>query len=112
MQIMDKSDKIFVAGHRGMVGSAFMRRLKTEAFSNVVTRERAPLDLTNESAVAKFFEQERRHTVLAAAAKVGGIKANNDHPVEFLVENWRIQDYVIRSTHSNGERNALVVGSS
>src|SRR6059058_5549066 len=112
MQIMDKSDKIFVAGHRGMVGSAVMRRLKTEAFSNVVTRERAQLDLTNESAVAKFFEQERPHIVLAAAAKVGGIKANNDYPVEFLVENLRIQNNVIRSAYDNGVRKLLFLGSS
>ena len=112
MQIMDKSDKIFVAGHRGMVGSAVMRRLKTEAFSNVVTRERAQLDLTNESAVAKFFEQERPHIVLAAAAKVGGIKANNDYPVEFLVENLRIQNNVIRSAYENGVRKLLFLGSS
>ena len=112
MQIMDKSDKIFVAGHRGMVGSAVMRRLKTEAFSNVVTRERAQLDLTNESAVAKFFEQERPHIVLAAAAKVGGIKANNDYPVEFLVENLRIQNNVIRSAYENGVRKLLFFGSS
>src|SRR5436305_1348418 len=112
MQIMDKSDKIFVAGHRGMVGSAIMRRLKTEAFSNVVTRERAQLDLTNESAVAKFFEQERPHIVLAAAAKVGGIKANNDYPVEFLVENLRIQNNVIRSAYENGVRKLLFLGSS
>src|SRR5438477_2732766 len=112
MQIMDKSDKIFVAGHRGMVGSAVMRRLKTEAFSNLVTRERAQLDLTNESAVAKFFEQERPHIVLAAAAKVGGIKANNDYPVEFLVENLRIQNNVIRSAYENGVRKLLFLGSS
>ena len=112
MQIMDKSDKIFVAGHRGMVGSAVMRRLKTEAFSNVVTRERAQLDLTNESAVAKFFEQERPHIVLVAAAKVGGIKANNDYPVEFLVENLRIQNNVIRSAYENGVRKLLFLGSS
>ncbi|PYI46023.1 MAG: GDP-fucose synthetase [Verrucomicrobia bacterium] len=109
---MDKSDKIFVAGHRGMVGSAVMRRLKTEAFSNLVTRERAQLDLTNESAVAKFFEQERPHIVLAAAAKVGGIKANNDYPVEFLVENLRIQNNVIRSAYENGVRKLLFLGSS
>src|SRR5437764_12235366 len=112
MQIMDKSDKIFVAGHRGMVGSAVMRRLKTEAFSNLVTRERAQLDLTNESAVAKFFEQERPHIVLAAAAKVGGIKANNDFPVEFLLENLRIQNNVIHAAYENGVRKLLFLGSS
>jgi GDP-L-fucose synthase len=109
---MDKSGKIFVAGHRGMVGSALMRRLEAEAFSNVVTRKRATLDLTDESAVAKFFAEERPHIVIAAAAKVGGIKANNDFPVEFLVENLQIQNNVIRAAHENGVRKLLFLGSS
>ncbi|MGC2354160.1 MAG: GDP-L-fucose synthase [Candidatus Udaeobacter sp.] len=109
---MDKSDKIFVAGHRGMVGSALMRRLEAEAFSNVVTRERSQLDLTDESAVAKFFAEERPDIVIVAAAKVGGIKANNDFPVEFLVENLRIQNNVIRAAHENGVRKLLFLGSS
>jgi GDP-L-fucose synthase len=109
---MNKSDKIFVAGHRGMVGSALMRRLGAEAFSNVVTRERAQLDLTDESAVAKFFAEERPANVIVAAAKVGGIKANNDYPVEFLVENLRIQNNVIRAAHKNGVRKLLFLGSS
>jgi GDP-L-fucose synthase len=109
---MNKSDKIFVAGHRGMVGSALMRRLGAEAFSNVVTRERAQLDLTDESAVAKFFAEERPANVIVAAAKVGGIKANNDYPVEFLVENLRIQNNVIRAAYKNGARKLLFLGSS
>ena len=109
---MDKSDKIFVAGHRGMVGSALTRRLEAEAFSNIVTRERAQLDLTDESAVAKFFEEERPDIVIVAAAKVGGIKANNDYPVEFLVENLRIQNNVIRSAYDSGVRKLLFLGSS
>ncbi len=112
MQFMDKTDKIFVAGHRGMVGSALMRRLGTDAFSNVVTRERAQLDLTDESAVAKFFAGERPEIVIVAAAKVGGIKANNDYPVEFLVENLRIQNNVIRAAYKNGARKLLFLGSS
>jgi GDP-L-fucose synthase len=112
MQFMDKSGKIFVAGHRGMVGSALMRRLEAEAFSNVVTRKRATLDLTDESAVAKFFAEERPHIVIVAAAKVGGIKANNDFPVEFLVENLQIQNNVIRAAHENGVRKLLFLGSS
>jgi GDP-L-fucose synthase len=112
VQIMDKSDKIFVAGHCGMVGSALTRRLEAEAFSNIVTRERAQLDLTNESAVAKFFEEERPHIVIIAAAKVGGIKANNDYPVEFLVENLRIQNNVIRSAYDSGVHKLLFLGSS
>jgi GDP-L-fucose synthase len=109
---MDKSNKIFVAGHRGMVGSALTRRLEAEAFSNIVTRERAQLDLTNESAVAKFFGEERPHIVIVAAAKVGGIKANNDYPVEFLFENLRIQNNVIRSAYDSGVRKLLFLGSS
>jgi GDP-L-fucose synthase len=112
MQIMDKSDKIFVAGHRGMVGGAVMRRLQAEGFKNLLTRERAQLDLTDESAVAKFFAEERPDIVIVAAAKVGGIKANNDYPVEFLVENLRIQNNVIRAAYKNGVRKLLFLGSS
>jgi GDP-L-fucose synthase len=109
---MDKSDKIFVAGHRGMVGSALMRRLETEAFSNIVTHQRAQLDLADESAVAKFFKEQRPDIVIVAAAKVGGIKANNDYPVEFLVENLQIQNNVIRAAYDNGVRKLLFLGSS
>ena len=109
---MDKSDKIFVAGYRGMVGSAVMRRLHAGGFENLITPERAQLDLMDESAVAKFFEEERPHIVIVAAAKVGGIKANNDYPVEFLVENLRIQNSVIRSAYENGVRKLLFLGSS
>src|SRR5207244_10877620 len=76
-----------------------------------VTRERSQLDLTDESAVAKFFEKERPTIVIVAAAKVGGIKANNDYPVEFLVENLRIQNNVIRAAHENGVRKLLFLGS-
>src|SRR5947199_6589539 len=112
MQFMDKTDKIFVAGHRGMVGSALVRRLEAEAFSNLLTRERAQLDLTNESAVAKFFAEERPAIVIVAAAKVGGIKANNDYPVEFLVENLRIKNNAIRAAQENCVRKLLFLGSS
>src|SRR5437899_8976125 len=112
MQFMDKTDRIFVAGHRGMVGSALVRRLEAGAFSNLLTRERAHLDLTDESAVAKFFAKERPAIVIVAAAKVGGIKANNDYPVEFLVENLRIQNNVIRSAYDNGVCKLLFLGSS
>src|SRR5215831_8584672 len=110
--MITKSDKIFVAGHRGMVGSALIRRLEGEAFSNVVTRDRAQLDLTDEPAVAKFFKDERPTIVIVAAAKVGGIKANNDYPVEFLLDNLRIQNNVIRSAHETGVRKLLFLGSS
>ncbi|HEX4697288.1 MAG TPA: GDP-L-fucose synthase [Candidatus Udaeobacter sp.] len=109
---MKKSDKIFVAGHRGMVGSALVRRLKTQGFVSVVTRERAELDLADESAVAKFFAAEKPNFVILAAAKVGGIKANNDFPVEFLLANLRIQNNVIRSAYEGGVRKLLFLGSS
>ena len=109
---MDRSDQIFVAGHRGMVGSALMRRLESEGFSNLLVGDRPKLDLGNESAVAKFFADEKPAVVILAAAKVGGIKANNDYPVEFLLENLRIQNNVIRSAYENGARKLLFLGSS
>jgi GDP-L-fucose synthase len=112
MQIMGKSDKIFVTGHRGMVGSALVRGLEPQGFRNLLTRDRSKLDLTDESAVAKFFAQERPDVVIVAAARVGGIKANNDYPVEFLLENLRIQNNVIRFSHQTGVRKLLFLGSS
>jgi GDP-L-fucose synthase len=110
--MISKSDKIFVAGHRGMVGSALMRRLNAEGFSNVVTRDRSQLDLADESAVAKLFAAEQPAVVILAAAKVGGIKANNDFPVEFLFDNLRIQNNVIHAAHEAGVRKLLFLGSS
>jgi GDP-L-fucose synthase len=109
---LKKSDKIFVAGHRGMVGSALVRRLETENFTNLLTRDRSQLDLSDECAVENFFEQSRPDVVVLAAAKVGGIKANNDFPVEFLVDNLRIQNNVIRSAHQTRARKLLFLGSS
>jgi len=109
---LKKSDKIFVAGHRGMVGSAMMRRLERDGFSNLVGRDSSQLDLINESAVAQFFMDERPAVVILAAAKVGGIKANNDYPVEFLLDNLRIQNNVIRSAHQTDVRKLLFLGSS
>jgi len=109
---MNKSDKIFVAGHRGMVGSAIVRRLESEGFNNLLTRGHSQLDLANESAVAKFFAEERPTIVIVAAAKVGGIKANDDFPVEFLLENLQIQNNVIRSAYQSGGRRLLFLGSS
>jgi GDP-L-fucose synthase len=107
-----KSDKIFVAGHRGMVGSAFMRRLEAEGFTNLLKPHRFQLDLTKEEAVLQFFLKESPDVVILAAAKVGGIKANNDYPVEFLLENLRIQNNVIRSADQSGVRKLLFLGSS
>ncbi|MBA2242034.1 MAG: GDP-L-fucose synthase [Chthoniobacterales bacterium] len=109
---MDKTDRIFIAGHRGLLGSAIVRRLETDSYRNLLKRDRAELDLTNESAVSTFFRRERPDIVVLAAAKVGGIKANNDFPVEFLLDNVRVQNNVITAAHSNGVRKLLFLGSS
>jgi GDP-L-fucose synthase len=109
---LNKSDKIFVAGHRGMLGSALVRRLEAEGFKNLLTRDRSELDLTSEPSVTKFFAEERPTIVLVAAARVGGIKANDDFPVEFLLENLQIQNNVIRSAYESGVRKLLFVGSA
>ena len=110
--MMDKSEKIFVAGHRGMVGSALVRRLKGEGFSNLLIRDRSKLDLRDECAVTKFFAEEKPAVVILAAARVGGIKANSDFLVEFLLENLRIQNNVIQAAYENGARKLLFLGSS
>src|SRR5205814_4957164 len=109
---MDKSEKIFVAGYRGLVGSALIRRLEEKGFNNLSKRNRAQLDFEDESAVAKFFRDEKPAIVILAAARVGGIKANNDFPVEFLLENLRIQNNIIRAAHEAGVRKLLFLGSS
>jgi GDP-L-fucose synthase len=109
---MDKFEKIFVAGHRGMVGSALIRRLEQEGFQNLPKRDRSQLDLADERAVRDFFAQERPAIVIFAAAKVGGIKANNDYPAEFLLDNLRIQNNVIYAAHKTGVRKLLFMGSS
>jgi len=95
-----------------MVGSALVRRLEAEGLTNVLKRDRSQLDLTDESAVAKFFADEPPDVVVVAAAKVGGIKANNEYPVEFLLENLRIQNNIIRSAFEAGVRKLLFLGSS
>jgi GDP-L-fucose synthase len=109
---VQKSDKIFVAGHRGLVGSALVRKLQQEGFVNLITRDRAQLDLRNEAGVDRFFAEEKPAFVVFAAAKVGGIKANNDLPVEFLLDNLQIQNNVIRAAHEAGVRKLLFLGSS
>jgi GDP-L-fucose synthase len=110
--MMDKWEKILVAGHWGMVGSALVRRLEAEGFSNLLVRDRSKLDLRDECMVRKFFKEEKPAVVILAAAKVGGIKANNDYPVEFLLENLRIQNNVIHAAYENGARKLLFLGSS
>ncbi len=110
--MMQKSDKIFVAGHRGLVGSAIIRRVESEGFDNLSKRDRSELDLADEEAVQHFFAQEKPGVVIFAAARVGGIKANNDFPVEFLLDNLRIQNNVIHAAHQAGVRKLLFLGSS
>src|SRR5438477_2635137 len=110
--MMDTSEKIFVAGYRGLVGSALMRRLEREGFTNLPKRDRSQLDIGDECAVQSFFARERPAIVIFAAAKVGGIKANNDFPVEFLLDNLRIQNNIIRSAYETGVRKLLFLGNS
>jgi GDP-L-fucose synthase len=110
--MIQKSEKIFVAGHRGLVGSAIIRRLENEGFDNLPKRDRSELDLADEEAVQHFFAQENPGVVIFAAARVGGIKANNDFPVEFLLDNLRIQNNVIHAAHQAGVRKLLFLGSS
>jgi GDP-L-fucose synthase len=110
--MMDTSEKIFVAGYRGLVGSGLMRRLEREGFHNLPKRDRSQLDLGDERAVQSFFAKERPAIVIFAAAKVGGIKANNDFPVEFLLDNLRIQNNIIHSAYETGVRKLLFLGSS
>src|SRR2546423_1557001 len=107
-----KSDKIFVAGHRGMVGSALIRAFESAGFTNLLRRDRSELDLTDTLAVNGFFAKEKPEIVIFAAAKVGGIKANNDQPVEFLLENLGVQNNVIAAAHESGARKLLFLGSS
>jgi len=109
---VQKSDKIFIAGHRGLVGSALIRKLEQDGFKNLLTRDRSRLDLMNEVGVDRLFTEEKPDIVIFAAARVGGIKANNDLPVEFLLENIQVQNNVIRAAHQAGVHKLLFLGSS
>lgn len=109
---MDKSAKIYVAGHRGLVGSALMRKLKSEGYSNLVTCIHTELDLTDEQAVEQFFAQEKPEYVFLAAAKVGGIYANNTYPGEFVQQNLAIQTNVVHKSWRHGVKRLLFLGSS
>jgi GDP-L-fucose synthase len=112
MMRMEKSDSIFIAGHRGLAGSALFRRLTSEGFSRLLTRSRGELDLTDAAAVDAFFAKEKPSYVIDAAARVGGIKANKDEPVEFLLVNLQIQNNLICAAHAHGARKLLFLGSS
>lgn len=109
---MEKSDKIFVAGHRGMVGSAIHRLLVSKGFTNIVVKPSAELDLRNQESVQRFFERERPAYVFLAAAKVGGIVANNTYRAEFLYDNLMIQNNVIHQAYVNQVKKLLFLGSS
>ena len=109
---MDKNAKIYLAGHRGMVGSAITRKLKGEGFKNFVTRTSEALDLRDQQQVATFFEKEKPDYVFLAAAKVGGIIANSTYRAEFLYDNLQIQNNIIHNSYLNGVKKLLFLGSS
>ena len=109
---MKPSDKIYVAGHRGLVGSAIVRLLRTRGFNHLITRVRSELDLRDQSAARSFFAQEKPDIVVLAAARVGGIKANSDAPVEFLIENVEVQNNAISAAYESGVRKLIFLGSS
>jgi len=110
---VDKSkEKIYVAGHRGMVGSAILRTLKQQGQKSIVTRTHAELDLTNQAAVNAFFEKEKPTQAYLAAAKVGGIHANNTYPAEFIYQNLMVQNNVIDAAFRHGVKKLLFLGSS
>jgi GDP-L-fucose synthase len=109
---MKLEDKIYIAGHQGLVGSAILKSLRKRKFTNIVTRTHKELDLTNQSAVINFFEEERPSYVLLAAAKVGGIYANNTYPAEFIYENIMIEANVIHAAYKSGVKRLLFLGST
>jgi len=109
---MEKSAKIYIAGHRGMVGSAIYRKLEREGYTNFITRISTELDLRNQNDVAQFFEKEKPDYVFLTAAKVGGIVANNTYRADFLYENLQIQNNVIHSSYLNGVKKLMFLGSS
>jgi len=109
---MEKGAKIYIAGHRGMVGSAIYRKLENEGYTNFVTRSSETLDLRNQQQVADFFAAEKPDFVFLAAAKVGGIVANNTYRAEFLYDNLQIQNNVIHNSYLNGVKKLMFLGSS
>lgn len=112
MHPMNKTDKIYIAGHRGMVGSAIVRRLQKDGYTNIITRTSKELDLKDQAAVNAFFAQEKPDVVVLAAAKVGGIHANNVYRAQFLYENLMIECNVIHASHVHDVQKLLFLGSS
>jgi len=109
---MDKHSRIYVAGHRGLVGSAIVRALQAHGYTNIITRTRTETDLENQGAVFKMFLEEKPEYVFMAAAKVGGILANNTYPVDFIRSNLMVQNNIIDASHFSGVRKLLFLGSS
>jgi GDP-L-fucose synthase len=109
---MNKNSKIYIAGHRGMAGSAILRRLQQEGYTNIIYRSSQELDLRNQQAVADFFSQEKPEYVFLAAAKVGGILANNTYKADFIYENLAIQNNVIHQSYKHAVKKLLFLGSS
>lgn len=109
---MNLQDKIYIAGHRGLVGSALIRRLEAGGYTNLLTRTHAELDLTNQAETEAFFKQEKPDYVFLAAAKVGGILANNTYPADFIHQNLAIQTNIIHAAYKNQVKRLLFLGSS
>lgn len=109
---MNKQDKIYVAGHKGLVGSAIIRKLQSEGFENIITKNSSELDLCNQAQTNEFFAQEKPDYVFLAAAKVGGIIANSTYPAEFIYQNIMIASNVIEASYRNGVKKLLNLGSS
>ena len=109
---MNKSDKIYVAGHNGMVGSAIIRKLKMDGYSNILVRSSKELDLRNQRHVEEFFQSEKPDYIFLAAAKVGGILANNTYKASFMYDNLSIQNNVIHASYKNHVKKLLFLGSS
>lgn len=112
MQPLDRSKKIYVAGHRGLVGSALVRKLEKEGFTNIITRTHQELDLTRQAEVEDFFDKEKPDYVILAAAKVGGIYANDTYPADFIMKNLQIECNVIDAAYKNEVKKLLFLGSS
>ena len=110
--MISKKSKIFLAGYKGMVGSAVLDTLKSRNYSNIITIEKKKLDLRNQNKVKKFLEKKRPHAVIVAAAKVGGIYANNEYKADFIYDNLQIQNNLINGSYKAGVKNLIFLGSS
>ena len=110
--MISKKSKIFLAGHKGMVGSAVLNTLKSRNYKNIITIEKQKLDLRNQNKVRRFLEKARPHAVIVAAAKVGGIYANNQYKADFIYDNLQIQNNLINGSYQAGVKNLIFLGSS